>query len=88
MKSIAPEADPMVYVLLFPYGESGWHVNMQHVEERSTEVRKKTTMLQFYSYRSSWRAELQNDRVFYASKLTHNTLSTLMLKQKNSVSVT
>ncbi|MGH7238491.1 MAG: hypothetical protein ACREHG_00340, partial [Candidatus Saccharimonadales bacterium] len=70
VKSIAPEADPMVYVLLFPFGQSGWHIDMQHIASRSTEIRKKTTMLQFYSYRLAWRNQLLSDRVFYASKLT------------------
>ncbi|XP_053147640.1 uncharacterized protein LOC128343121 [Hemicordylus capensis] len=26
--------DPMVYLLLFPHGECGWHIGMAHVEER------------------------------------------------------
>ena len=28
--------DPMVYPLLFPYGDPGWHIQLAHVEEKRT----------------------------------------------------
>ncbi|KAF2354870.1 hypothetical protein FHG87_014377 [Trinorchestia longiramus] len=48
---ISCHLDPMVYPLLFPNGEPGWHINMPHVEQRQTRVRNKVTMQEFYSYR-------------------------------------
>lgn len=27
---LSPHVDPMVYPLLFPYGEQGWHMNLEH----------------------------------------------------------
>ena len=44
-------ADPMVYPLLFPNGERGWHPFLTHNPERSTAVRHRLTMLQFYKFR-------------------------------------
>ena len=48
---ISCHLDPMVYPLLFPNGEPGWHINMPHMEHRQTRVRNKVTMQEFYSYR-------------------------------------
>ena len=47
----SPHADPMVYPLLFPNGERGWHPFLTHDPQRSTAVRHRLTMLQFYKFR-------------------------------------
>jgi hypothetical protein len=47
----------MVYPLLFPYGDSGWHLELKHVEERRTVKRTTVTQLQFYAHRLSIRNE-------------------------------
>lgn len=46
--------DPLAYPLLFPDGDTGWHVNMTHnipSTSRSVAPRNKITMLQYASYR-------------------------------------
>lgn len=42
--------DPMIYPLLFPTGQMGWHSSMRHNMERQTKVRTKVTQLQYYSF--------------------------------------
>ena len=51
IKTMSSNLDPMIYPLLFPRGDLGWSPDMKHTEERKTEKRNRTTMLQFYSYR-------------------------------------
>nr|XP_042902994.1 uncharacterized protein LOC122270292 [Parasteatoda tepidariorum] len=46
-----PCIDPMVYPLLFPQGDFGWHAGMEHVQERRTAKRIRVTQLQYYAYR-------------------------------------
>jgi flagellar biosynthesis GTPase FlhF len=41
--------DPMVYSLLFPSGEGGCHVELQHAIERRSAQRIRVTQLQFYA---------------------------------------
>ena len=41
----------MVYPLLFPNGDQGWHVNIWHVKHLQTRTRNRVTMLEFYAYR-------------------------------------
>ncbi|XP_053134124.1 LOW QUALITY PROTEIN: uncharacterized protein LOC128337304 [Hemicordylus capensis] len=49
--------DPMVYPLLFPHGECGWHIGMSHVEERRSAKRVKVTQLRYFAYRlATWRS--------------------------------
>lgn len=43
--------DPMVYPLLFPNGEQGWHIGIPHKVNHQTRVHNKVTMQQFYSFR-------------------------------------
>lgn len=43
--------DPLLYVLLFPHGEDGWHPNLHRQHTRPGAVRIKMTELNFYSYR-------------------------------------
>ena len=44
--AISQHCDPMVYPLLFPCGESGWHPGMMHQLGRRTATRTKLTLLQ------------------------------------------
>ena len=44
---ISSHLDPMVYPLLFPCGEQGWHINIPHVEHRQTRIGNKVTMQEF-----------------------------------------
>ena len=48
---MSANCDPMIYPLLFPHGDSGWHCDLQHIHEYSTSKRNHVTMLQFYTYR-------------------------------------
>jgi len=41
---ISANCDPMIYPLLFPRGDSGWHQDITHLERYSTH---NVTMLQF-----------------------------------------
>lgn len=58
-----PALDPMAYPLLFPSGETGWHVNIAHNVGRnsnarnsaSAQPRDKVTMLQYACYRLALR---------------------------------
>lgn len=47
---LEPALDPMAYPLLFPFGDTGWHPDLQHVQGTSRQ-RNKLTMLQYTSYR-------------------------------------
>ena len=49
--------DPMIYPLLFPRGDPGWHCGLTHVEQYSTVKRNRVTMLQFYTYRLAIRKD-------------------------------
>ena len=35
LKVISPNVDPMVYVLLFPFGEQGWHPNLKQKTDKA-----------------------------------------------------
>ena len=48
---MSANCDPMIYPLLFPRGDLGWHCELQHDESHATAKRNKVTMLQFYAYR-------------------------------------
>ncbi|XP_055352995.1 uncharacterized protein LOC129598933 [Paramacrobiotus metropolitanus] len=61
---LSPHCDPMVYPLLFPAGEYGWHPSLAHDPLYSTAKRKRITQLQFYSYRLAIRS---NFSVLHAS---------------------
>ena len=43
-----PSYDPLHYVLLFPKGDDGWHIDISLIE---SSKRKRVTPMQFYSYR-------------------------------------
>ena len=47
----------MVYPLLFPSCEQGWHISIPHVEHQQTRIHNKVTMQEFYNYRLAIRAE-------------------------------
>ncbi|XP_022163988.1 uncharacterized protein LOC111029333 [Myzus persicae] len=54
MQSISagsPHADPMLYPLLFPHGETGWHYNLRQEGIRRNEVRLRNSMKEFASSR-------------------------------------
>lgn len=48
---MSPHCDPMLYPLLFPYGEPGWDHQMTHNGPRRQRVREHLTMLQYACYR-------------------------------------
>ena len=50
-----PHSDPMCYPLLFPCGDSGWTIGMQHVDVHATAKRTVTTQLQYYCHRLAYR---------------------------------
>jgi PIF1-like helicase/Helitron helicase-like domain at N-terminus len=58
-----PSYDPLHYVLLFPRGDDGWHINIPLIESLK---RKKVTPMQFYSYRLQIR---NGDWLQYAGRL-------------------
>ena len=41
----------MIYPLLFPRGDLGWHCELQHDESHATAKCNRVTMFQFYAYR-------------------------------------
>ena len=47
----SPNSDPMAFPLLFPYGEQGWHENMEHNPCRRAEKRIRLTLRDFYRAR-------------------------------------
>ena len=71
--------DPMVYPLLFPYGEIGWRTGLRHVQERSTAVRNEVTLQQFYGYRLAIR-DTQFSQIHYSGKLFHQYIVDAYLK--------
>lgn len=46
ISNLSPNADPMIYPLMFPAGDPGWTVDIKHVYGG-----RNVTPLQFYSYR-------------------------------------
>ena len=40
---------PMIYPILFPRGNPGWHCDLKHVSKYSTEKGNQVAMLQFYA---------------------------------------
>ena len=63
----SPNADPMTYPLLFPYGELGWRPGLEHCEERRTNKRNTISLLQFYAYRLAVRQTVSP--IFHSGKL-------------------
>ena len=49
--------DQMIYPLLFPHDDPGWHCGLAHLEQHSTVKRNRVTMLQFYTYRLAIRKD-------------------------------
>ena len=47
---MSANCDPMVYPLLFPRGEIGWHKDLKHVPQKNAAKRNAVTLLQFYSH--------------------------------------
>ncbi|GBC08228.1 hypothetical protein RclHR1_00080005 [Rhizophagus clarus] len=59
-----PSYDPLHYVLLFPKGDDGWHINIPL--NNGTSKRNRVTPMQFYSYRLQIR---DGDWLQYAGRL-------------------
>ena len=58
-----PSYDPLHYVLLFPRGDDGWHINIPLI---GSQKRIRVTTMQFYSYRLQIR---DGDWIQYAGRL-------------------
>jgi hypothetical protein len=50
ISELHPSYDPLQYVLLFPRGNDGWHLNIPLTENAENAQRKTVTPMQFYSY--------------------------------------
>ena len=48
---LSPNCEHMVFPLHFSPGEPDWQINLSHVAEFATSVRKNITLLQYCSYR-------------------------------------
>lgn len=64
---LSPHCDPMIYPLLFPYGESGWDPSLIHNGPRKQKERNKLTMRQFACHRLAVREDFSH--VHQAKKL-------------------
>ncbi|CAF1272967.1 unnamed protein product [Didymodactylos carnosus] len=60
-----PHCDPMIYPLLFPRRDEGWHPELEKIDR--SRNRKRVSMLQFYSYRLAIRQTFS--AMHYAGKL-------------------
>ena len=67
MNHLSSNIDPMVYPLLFPYGDLGWIPGTLHNAKYRCSKYNKITCLQFYSYRLSVRFRF--DPIFFCEKL-------------------
>ena len=47
---MSANCDPMIYPLLSPCGDSGWHCDLQHIHEYSTSKHNHGAILRFYTY--------------------------------------
>lgn len=54
---LSPHCDPMIYPLLFPYGESGWDPSLIHNGPRKQKERNKLTMRQYACHRLAVRED-------------------------------
>jgi len=64
-------ADPMLYPLFFPHGETGWHFNLRQEGVRRNRVRNRNTIRQFACYRLAVRYEGNNDTRHVNFSLIH-----------------
>lgn len=64
---LSPHCDPMIYPLLFPYGESGWDPSLIHNGPRKQKERNKLTMRQYACHRLAVREDFSH--VHQAKKL-------------------
>jgi hypothetical protein len=64
-----PIYSPLHYVLLFPQGETGWHLEIPTIEMEGRRPRSaNVSQLCYYAYRIHWRTN-QSDVLFWAGKL-------------------
>ena len=61
-------SDPMCYTLLWPEGETGWHIGMPAGGSRKTKVRENVTLREHFLYRSAVRGNF--NPILNASQLT------------------
>lgn len=65
-------ADPMLYPLLFPHGELGWHFELRQDDGgRQNAVRTRNTIREFVCYRLAIRYEGNNDHRHQKFSLIH-----------------
>ncbi|KAJ8914507.1 hypothetical protein NQ315_002780 [Exocentrus adspersus] len=69
--------DPLVFPLLFPRGEPGWHWNIPHQHGQ-----RKVTLCQYYAYRLAIRDNEQ--RFYYGGKLAQQYCVAAYLKIENN----
>ena len=50
---MSANCDPMIYPLLFPHGDLGWHCELQHDESHATAKRNKVPSTEAENYSSS-----------------------------------
>ena len=67
--------DPLHYVLLFPYGEDGWHVD---ILQNQTQHKRMTTLM-FYRYKLHWRSN-QFNALLRCGKLTQEYICGMFYK--------
>lgn len=64
-------ADPMLYPLLFPSGEAGWHFGLRQEGNRRNQVRNRNSIREFASYRLAIRYRGNNDARHEQFSLIH-----------------
>lgn len=75
IKILDPNLDPMVYALLYPYGEAGWQPNLPcdpYPGAQANKVRNKVSMLQWKSAQTAIRDEF--NPILHSGKLTQQWL--------------
>ncbi|XP_008190127.1 uncharacterized protein LOC103311980 [Acyrthosiphon pisum] len=65
-------ADPMLYPLLFPRGELGWHQRLLQEGPRRTPVRNRNSIREYTCYRLAIRYIGNNDTIHVTMSLLHN----------------
>jgi len=60
LSTLSPHCDPMLYPLLFPYGEPGWDHQLCHNGPRRQRSRQRLTMLQYACFRLAVRGDFSH----------------------------
>ena len=69
----SPNADPLVYVTMFPYGEKGWTYSSIFLRNADHIKRNYATAKQFYQHRLAYRPVIYNDGL-HLSLIHHHGL--------------